>query len=1249
MSAVPAPLPGACPAERFAAALDPSLPVCAQRDEIIRAIREHQVVVVAGETGSGKTTQLPLLCQLALNDPDAVVAVTQPRRIAATSLASWTAQRLACPVGEWAGYRVRFDERCSAQTRILYQTDGMLLSDTPRDPALRRYRAIILDEAHERSLNIDFLMGYFRRLLPRRPDLRLIVSSATIDAALFSAAFAPAPVIEVSGRLFPVTIIYQSDEHEDDEGYVDRAVRAARTLVETGEEGDVLVFMPTVADIDETVTRLARLREPGLRVLPLHSRLGTAQQNRMFSPWSGRTIVVGTNIAETSLTVPRIRFVIDTGYARTLRYSPRTRITRMPVEAVSRASADQRAGRCGRVREGICIRLYPHEDFLQRDQFTTPELLRSNLAGVILQMAALRLGAIEQFPFVQPPASAACGDGRRQLRELGALDDNDELTPLGRRMARLPLDPCIARMVLQGEREGALREVKILAAGLSIADPRQRPAQRSPQVDQAHRRFSDPHSDFLLYLSLWNAFEGQWTKLKTQGAMRRFCREHVLSYSRMREWHDMYHQIDRLCSRGLNMTHNTSPATYEAIHRSLLSGLLTNVAHRQENGEYRATRGRTVHLFPGSALFRERHPWIVCHEIVETSRVWARTAARIDPAWIEQIAPRLCRRTWSEPWFDAQTGCVQAHERVTFFGLELGVQRTINYTHVNRTRAATLFITEGLVGETLRTHHRFFRHNHAVRCRIAAAEAKLRTRQLSIGDAALGEWYHSRLGDVASVHDLNRRIREQGERDLYLHPDDLLSAPLPPLLDQLPDQIAIGPHTLPLVWRFEPGEEHDGVTIRVPVATLRQLHRHAFEWVLPALWPQRVLSLVERLPRRSRSTLHPLKEQCAQLAASLKDCGTSFAEAVGTLLRTRHGLQLPPDWAQPFTPPPWVWPRVEISDHNGTLVEVCYPPALPSRSRTPAPAATGVFAHLCRSGLTCWDFGDLPERVEHRGGGQALFGYPALSPGAHGVDIVILADDKEKSGTHRRGIMRLLELALATELGWLERDLRLDRPRALACAPFAGIAAVEERLRELVLSHFLEPDYPLPRTHEQFTRLCNERRAGLRGVAQTALTSLSHMVDGWSRAHRELPRNGPLVRELAGELEHYRSALFEPGFTWERLLQSPRYLQGFFRRIALAQQDPARYRERMAQLSRCRTLLDSIAPPQRARYPLAATEHEALTLMLEEFALSLFAQGTVPTRYPVSARRFEKRFETYCCLRREAGLPPPSSSGNAGR
>ncbi|MEN9675791.1 MAG: ATP-dependent helicase HrpA, partial [Verrucomicrobiota bacterium] len=950
----------------------PDLPISARKDEIVEAIRKHPVVVVAGETGSGKTTQLPKMCLEAGLGIEARIGCTQPRRVAALSISRRIAEELRVTWGRDVGCQIRFDDRSGPDTYIKLMTDGILLAEAQGDPLLTGYNALIIDEAHERSLNIDFLLGHLKGLLSERPDLKLIITSATIDTAAFSRHFNNAPVIEVSGRMFPVDVEYApidaASEERGEISFVEAAVNAVeKILYETGS-GDVLVFMPGERDIRESGELLEGRCGREVEVIPLFGRLSGGDQQRVFAPSDRRKIIIATNIAETSLTLPGIRFVVDTGLARLSRYNPRTRTRRLPVEPVSQSSANQRKGRAGRVQNGTCIRLYSEEDFLARPPFTQPEIQRANLAEVILRMKAFRLGEMERFPFVNPPTPAAIEAGYQLLQELGALDDARDLTNTGRDLARLPIDPTLGRMLLQSQQEHATRELLIIAAGLSIQDPRERPLEKRAAADAAHQRFTDPRSDFLTLLNLWNAVHDQWESLRTQGQRRRFCQTHFLSYLRLREWQDLHAQLHGALEELGTVDLNESNADYAAIHRSILTGLLGHVATRLERNVYQAAGNREVQVFPGSAMFERSDPkanlkkrpgrdreeseskgsearksrqplWLVAGEIVETSQRFARTLAGIDPEWIVQLAPHLCRVTHQNPHWSAAAGRVLVEEIITFHGLEVH-RRKAAYGTINAAAANVIFIRSALVEENLlpplRTGHaihdeaddddgtteqrgelppqyRFLTENRVVRQKVESWQTRVRRPDLGDPDEALFRFYTKHLPEVSSIAELNRAIRETTHSGfLNATTADLTGGrELSFDADAFPEAVLIAGHPVPVTYAYAPGEEWDGVTLRLPSELLATVPPSVLEWAIAGLRSELVSELLASLPKSLRRELQPFPPKIEEMVQGLQPAAGTLADEMGRWIHRRHGLAIPPDAWRPESVPAHLRPRFE--------------------------------------------------------------------------------------------------------------------------------------------------------------------------------------------------------------------------------------------------------------------------------------------------------------------------------------------------
>ncbi|NLE02841.1 MAG: ATP-dependent RNA helicase HrpA, partial [Fibrobacter sp.] len=1042
------------------------LPILERKVEILDAIIKNQVVIIAGETGSGKTTQLPVICLEAGRGTLGKIGCTQPRRIAAISIANRVAEELKSQIGREVGYKIRFNDHDSPQTCIKFMTDGILLTEIERDPQLSEYDTLIIDEAHERSLNIDFILGYLRKLLPKRPDLKVIISSATIDTDLFSRSFNNAPVIEVSGRMYPVEVLYLSEESDDEDtgSYIDSAVKSVEDLLDLYNSGDMLVFMPTERDIREACERLKGLKRGNTVILPLFARLSRQEQESIFKRIDQRKIVVATNIAETSITVPGIRFVIDTGLARISRYVPRLRTNRLPIEPVSKAAADQRMGRCGRVMDGVCIRLYSEKEYLTREPFTQPEIKRSNLAGVILSMIAHKLGDIEEFMFLEPPARTAISEGYAQLRELGAIDDKNRLTDTGRQMSRLPLDPHIARIVLAAKNERALREIKIIAAALSIVDPRERPFDKQNEADTMHKRFTVPGSDFLTYVKLWDTYRQEWSSLKTQNKMRKFCKDHFLSYTRMQEWFDVHQQIHETLSKMKGFEENTVAATPDAVHRSLLPGLLSNCARKNEQNKYRAARGKELIIFPGSSLYGQKPEWIVCHEMIETSQLFAHTVAPISPQWLEEVAAHLCTRSYSEPWFDSETGVVRATERVSLFGLEINVHSGISFGKVNKDKANEVFIWQGLVEEQLQNcNHKFYTHNKNLRKEIESLEAKLRTRSLFAGEVAIADFYRQKLSGIGSIHDLNKFIKNKGNDSfLMMKKEDILTTDIPETATEFPDKVSIGGKNFTLDYVFNPGSEKDGITLKLPQQDASFIPKTSLEYLVPALWPAKIEEMLRSLPKELRKKLMPISEKAKELAQVIVTSNEPFEKTVSMAVRDLYNIDIESSALRETTVPEYLQMRVEVCDRKGNVIAsgrgANALQKIPEQKLNPDTRWQDAFKKHEKHGLTEWNFGTIPEQIDviANSRGIPLYGYPALKDSGDTVDLLLFKSKDEAEKAHRCGVKKLIEIVLAQEFAWIERDCKFTPEIKLFCNPIGGAdrikTAIINSIREYLLS-----------------------------------------------------------------------------------------------------------------------------------------------------------------------------------------------------
>jgi ATP-dependent helicase HrpA len=1295
-------------------AYPPDLPIVARKDDIVATIRAHQVVVIAGETGSGKTTQIPKMCLEAGLGIEAKIGCTQPRRVAALSISRRIAEELNVAWGREVGCKIRFDDRSSAQTYIKMMTDGILLAETQGDPDLAEYNAIILDEAHERSLNIDFLLGHLKGLLARRKDLKLIVTSATIDTQAFSRHFDNAPIIEVSGRLYPVEVKYQpldaASEEQGEVSYVDAAVQAAERILYATHAGDLLVFMPGERDIRETSDQLEGRFAGEAEIVPLFGRLSAGDQQRVFAPSARRKVVVATNIAETSLTIPGIRYVIDAGLARISRYNPRTRTKRLPIEPVSQSSANQRKGRAGRVQAGVCIRLYAEEDFNERPLFTQPEIQRANLAEVILRMKAFHLGDIETFPFVQPPTPAAIANGYALLQELGALDEQRALTRLGDDLARLPIDPTLGRMLLQSQREHATRELLIIAAGLSIQDPRERPLEQKEAAVAAHKQFADPQSDFLTLLNIWNAVHDEWDHLRTQGQRRKFCKQRFLSYLRMREWQDVYSQLhDALDDLG-TLRLNESNAAYDAIHRSILAGLIGHVARFEDRNSYKAAPNRLVWVFPGSALYARGEPrkkpagkgskpppkpksnqpqWIVAGEIVETSQLFARTVAGIDPLWIYQLAPHCCKVTHQNPHWSPSAGNVLVEEIVTLQGLEVQ-RRQVAYGNIDARDATAIFIKSALVEENLMPsrnqrdeadadrddvriltsedekkpdlppQYRFLAHNRSIRAKIENWRTRVRHYALGDLDAALAEFYARHITDVSSLHELNRLLREPAAQDrLCISETELAGGQLMGYdAAAFPDAVPVSGQPVTLAYAYAPGEEHDGVTIELPF-TLAQTASSAFiEWAVPGLREEIISGLLRALPKSIRRELMPFPPKVTEIVREFQPTGTSFLQDLSSFLHRRYGTAVKAtDW-QASALPAHLRPRIEIVDHErkslGTgrdLVELqqrLRQTKLEAVAKADSADWTRAAQQWERFGLTGWTCGDLPERVTvSESQEQTVYGWPGLEFAEGVVNVRLFRSQDLARATSLIGAQRLVELAIQKDLAWLERDLRaLSRLDALY-APLGDSGELRETALEHLKRH-LFPQEPLPAlTRAHFDSAVAEAQKRLPGLAPQFVDRLSPILQLRQQVQQRIgavaapapsrakslsslsqlgaPAAARATNPLAAELASLVPSRFLERLPYDRLTHLPRYLKALLIRAERAALNPAKDQERQRQLAPYLDALKKLQA-QPPRSPEAQRQLEAFRWMVEEFKVSLFAQE-VGTALPVSPKRLDQQLE----------------------
>ncbi|MGB7295207.1 MAG: ATP-dependent RNA helicase HrpA [Candidatus Aminicenantales bacterium] len=1232
----------------------PALPITAKRHEIVRAIKNHPVVIISGETGCGKSTQIPKMCLQAGRGFAGKIACTQPRRIAAITIAHRIAEELGETVGRSVGYKIRFQDRAARESYIKVMTDGMLLAETQSDRGLTEYDTLIIDEAHERSLNIDFLLGIVRTLLDSRPELKVIITSATLDTEKFSQAFGGAPVIHVGGRMYPVEIEYMPPESfskdTDESDYVEMAVRAVDRLKSRKQRGDILIFMPTEQDILETCEKLEGKRYAATTVLPLYARLPAAQQGRVYSV-SGPKIVVATNVAETSLTIPGIRYVIDTGLARISQYQPGTRINSLPISAVSRASADQRKGRCGRVQEGLCVRLYPEEDYEARPEFTPPEILRSNLAEVILRMIDLNLGIPARFPFVDRPHPRNIKDGYETLLELGAIEESGrdfELTSLGRRMARVPLDPRVSRMLLEAEGEGCLPEIAVIASVLSIRDPRERPPDKAGLADQAQSSFAQAESDFLTLLNIWHRFHGNGGSPASKSQQRRFCLDHYLSYPRMREWGFVHDQILSILTEqkifaGQGERREISPSLYASIHRSILSGFLSNIAVHKEKSLYQAAKGREVMVFPGSTLFGKSRPWIVAAEVVRTSRLFARTAARINPAWLEELGGALCRYSHSEPRWDSDRGEVRAKERVTLFGLEIVTGRDVPFGPKNPDEAHKIFVNEALVEGQVKEPPPFLRHNLGLQKKVREMEEKLRRRDIMIEETSIAEFYSRRLSGVYDLRGLEKRIRQVGsdgflrmsEKDLILLPPDEAE------LRDFPDEFPLGETRFALSYKFSPGVEDDGVTLRVPFGRIAAIPSEALEWGVPGRFREKIAALIKGLPKSDRKLLMPFAETAETIAREMRLTDPSLYETLAKFVKKRFGVDIPASrWAGADIPG-HLKMRVAVVDPEGrelaasrnieVLRRAGAVPFVPEQSAD-WQAAQAAWE---KEGLESWDFGPLPESVPS---GTFMTAYPGLEPGKKGVNIRLFKTAGEALASHVKGVEALLAAKFSKDVEFLRRYLIVFDEYATTALFFGGKPAVENSMMENIKREIFRRNI---RSREEFEAYAETVMRSLFEKSHALRETVFKVFDAYQRAVRIIPQaeqaaaSSRVVPALCEEIREGLQSLVPKNFlelySLERLIHLPRYLEALRIRLERGKVDPEKDRKKAGQVRPFVEALQRMESDDliernhsRKKAPEASPERKRLIdeyrWMVEEFKVSLFAPE-LKTAFPISPKR----------------------------
>ncbi|WP_406013952.1 ATP-dependent RNA helicase HrpA [Streptomyces sp. NBC_00984] len=1230
------------------------LPVSQKKDEILEAIRDHQVVIVAGETGSGKTTQIPKICMELGRGVRGMIGHTQPRRIAARTVAERVADELRTPLGEAVGWKVRFTDQVNPDaTFVKLMTDGILLAEIQTDRELRAYDTIIIDEAHERSLNIDFLLGYLARLLPKRPDLKVVITSATIDPERFARHFGEAPIVEVSGRTYPVEVRYRPLLEEDtDDSDRDQitAICDAVDELQTEGPGDILVFLSGEREIRDTADALNKRNLRHTEVLPLYARLSHAEQHRVFQRHTGRRIVLATNVAETSLTVPGIKYVIDPGNARISRYSHRTKVQRLPIERISQASANQRKGRCGRTSDGICIRLYSEDDFLTRPEFTDPEILRTNLASVILQMTAAGLGDIEKFPFIDPPDHRNIRDGVQLLQELGALDAEEKdpkkrLTQLGRKLSQLPVDPRLARMVIEADRNGCVREVMVIAAALSIQDPRERPSEKQTQADQQHARFKDETSDFLAFLNLWRYIREQ-QKERGSSSFRRMCKQEYLNFLRIREWQDIYAQL-RTVAKQMGIHLNEEAAPEQAVHTSLLAGLLSHIGLKDtEKNEYLGARSAKFAIFPGSALFKKQPRFVMSAELVETSRLWARVNAKVEPEWIEPLAPHLLKRTYSEPHWEKDQAAVMAYERVTLYGVPIVAQRKINFGRIDAETSRDLFIRNALVEGDWRTHHQFFHDNRKLLGEVEELEHRARRRDILVDDETLFDFYDQRIPEhvVSGAHfDSWWKHKRRDEPDaLDFERSMLINEKAGAVTkDDYPDSWRQGKLKFKVTYQFEPGADADGVTVHIPLQVLNQVTSEGFDWQIPGLREEVVTELIRSLPKPIRRHYVPAPNYADKFLDRAVPLQEPLPVTLARELQVMVGVPVTADDFDLGRIPDHLKITFRIVDERRRKVAEdkdlealklqLRPKARQALSKAAAATAGPSGESIERSGLTDWTIGTLNRVFETRRAGQPVKAYPALVDQGDTVAVRLFDTEAEQQQAMWLGTRKLIVLNVPVNPAKFASDKLTNQQKlALSRNPHGSIQALFEDCATAAADRLIGAHGGPAWDEESFRKLYDKVRADLVALTEHTVKQVQQVLAAWQACERRLKATNSLVLvDNVTDARDQLAALVPPGFVTKtglrRLPDLMRYLVAVDRRL---QQMPTAVQRDTTRMAKVHEMQDEYAwlleqMPQGRPVPQEVLD---IRWMIEELRVSYFAHA-LGTAYPVSDKRIVKAID----------------------
>ncbi len=1241
---------------------DQALPITAKKDEIIEAISKNRAVIISGETGSGKTTQIPKFCLAAGRGINGKIGCTQPRRIAAITVAARIAEELGEETGKSVGYKIRFTDKTRKDSYIKIMTDGILLAEAHNDPYLREYDTIIVDEAHERNLNIDFILGVLKTLLAKRNDLKLIITSATIDTEKFSKAFDNAPVVEVSGRMFPVEVRYlpvDSESKESDEKtHVDLAAETADKIIKESRTGDILIFMPTEQDIRETAEILEGRKFRAAEIIPLFARLPASEQSKVFSRLAARKIIIATNIAETSLTIPGIKYVIDTGLARISHYSSRSRSTALPVVKISRSSADQRKGRCGRVENGVCVRLYPEDDYKSRSLYTLPEILRSNLAEVILRMIALNLGDISAFHFIDGPPPKSIRDGYEILLELGAIEREDSnksgysLTQNGKMMASLPVDPRLSRMLIEAQKRGCLEEVAVIAATLSCQDPRERPADTIAEANRAHRLFADTQSDFITLLNIWNKFNEALKGVKITAGIKKFCRANFLSFRRMKEWRDIYSQIKDILEENGVKSLKTEKETagsgkgkpgiysplYTAIHKSVLSGFLSNIAVKKEKNIFSATKEKSVMIFPGSGLFKNPGTWIVAAEMIETSKLFARTAANIESSWIEEIGKDLCRYTYHEPHWERNRGEVVASEQVSLFGLTIVQGRPAAFGKINPEEASDIFIRDALVKEDVKMLLPFMEHNRKLKKEITDIENKVRRRDILVDDAVPAGFYREKLPGIYDIRTLSKYIKEMGgDRFLRMTKEDFLRYnPDEEEIALYPDNLKLGDKPFQCLYSFDPGKPEDGVTVKIPSSYARSVPPEKTDWLVPGLLKEKIAALIKGLPKEYRKKLLPVPGTVETIMAKMPQGKTALKTALSEFIYNNFGVDIPASTWSDETLPEHLKMRVLITGSKGE--EICSGRDKMILTKDFSAKADSGFLEKARkkheiTGSTGWDFADIPESViikVNEETGRIYF--PGLEKDEACVNLRIFESEEAAQKSHAEGTVALFMTVFEKELKHAKKQLALPGKLHEYTNFLGGIKNFDRMLFKSVIADLF---HVVIRTREAFD---SHARYVLRNIFSHGLEkikiiapvlkafheTMTNLQELKTKASRNKEASDLLIR-LGNETTRLMPGNFMQLYEPDRLLHIPRYLQAVSVRAQRGIIDPEKENARSRELEIHTAYLDKLL---KSLTPLVSEDKkkalEEYFWLIEEYKVSLFAQE-LKTPVPISAKRLDKK------------------------